>query len=215
MRPALSYKRMNHSAGHLDTPAAIIRAARPIFATQGFDGASVRAITAAAGANLGAITYHFGSKRELYDRVVATIVTPLAERVESVVAGDGPVLERAGEVVTAYFGYLRTNPDLPQLMMQELVLSGVPPAAIADPMRRVLGALSGLIREGQKAGVVRAGPAAVMSIFILSVPVHLSMMRPALETVGGVALGDVATFERVVAAAREFVQAGLGVAGGA
>lgn len=206
---------MNDSASFLDTPAALVRAARPIFATQGFDGASVRAITAAAGANLGAITYHFGSKRELYDRVVGSIVTPLAERVEHVVAGEGRVLERAGDVVTAYFEYLRTNPDLPQLMMQELVLSGVPPAAIADPMRRVLGALSRLIVEGQESGVVRAGPAAVMSIFILSVPVHLSMMRPALEKVGGVALGDAATFERVVAAAREFVQAGLGVEGGA
>ncbi|HSK20888.1 MAG TPA: TetR/AcrR family transcriptional regulator [Longimicrobiales bacterium] len=206
---------MNEPAEFPDTPAALIDAARPIFATQGFDGASVRAITAAAGANLGAITYHFGSKRELYDRVVASIVTPLAERVERVVAGDGPVLDRAGEVVTAYFEYLRTNRDLPQLMMQELVLSGVPPAAIADPMRRVLGALSSLIVEGQESGVVRAGPAAVMSIFILSVPVHLSMMRPALEKVGGVALGDAATFERVVASAREFVQAGLGVEGGA
>lgn len=206
---------MNDAATHLDTPAALIHAARPIFATQGFGGASVRAITAAAGANLGAITYHFGSKRELYDRVVGSIVTPLAERVERVVAGGGPVLERAGDVVTAYFEYLRTNPDLPQLMMQELVLSGVPPAAIADPMRRVLGALSRLIVEGQEAGLVRAGPATVMSIFILSVPVHLSMMRPALEKVGGVALGDAATFERVVTSAREFVQAGLGVEGGA
>lgn len=206
---------MNDSADNLDTPAALIHAARPIFATHGFDGASVRAITTAAGANLGAITYHFGSKRELYDRVVGSIVTPLAERVERVVAGDGPVLDRAGEVVTAYFEYLRTNPDLPQLMMQELVLSGAPPAAIADPMRRVLGALSRLIVEGQETGVVRAGPAPVMSIFILSVPVHLSMMRPALEKVGGVALGDAATFGRVVAAAREFVQAGLGVEGGA
>ena len=57
---------MNDSADSLDTPAALIHAARPIFATHGFDGASVRAITTAAGANLGAITYHFGSKRDLY-----------------------------------------------------------------------------------------------------------------------------------------------------
>src|SRR5688572_5333950 len=164
-----------------DTPALIITAARQLFAAHGYDGTSVRAITAAAGANLGAITYHFGSKRELYDRVVGGIVEPLALRVERAVGGDGDVLSRAGEVVTAYFEYLRSNPDLPQLMMQELVLSGVPPAAVAAPMRRVLGALTALIREGQERGEVRSGPARLLSVFILSVPVHLSMMRRALE----------------------------------
>src|SRR5690606_37065193 len=143
-------RRAGGEQGHMHdqtTPDALVSAARAIFATHGYDGASVRAITAAAGANLGAITYHFGSKRELYDRVVGGIVEPLAARVERAVAGDGDVLSRAGEVVTAYFEYLRSNPDLPQLMMQELVLSGVPPAAVAAPMRRVLGALTALIRE--------------------------------------------------------------------
>jgi AcrR family transcriptional regulator len=195
------------------TAAALLDAARDIFATQGYDGASVRAITTAAGANLGAITYHFGSKRKLYDEVVASIVAPLAERVERVVGSGGPALSRAGAVVTTYFEYLRTNPDLPPLMMQELVLSGVPPAAVAQPMKRVLSALSALIAEGQERGEVRGGPVRILGIFILSVPVHLSMMRRALETYGGVDMGSEATFDQVVWSAREFVEAGLRAAG--
>lgn len=201
---------MNESPG---TAAALLEAARDIFATHGYDGASVRAITTAAGANLGAITYHFGSKRELYDEVVGSIVAPLAERVERVVGSGGPVLSRAGAVVTTYFEYLRTNPDLPPLMMQEMVLSGVPPAAVAKPMKRVLAALSELIAEGQERGEVREGDVTILSIFILSVPVHLSMMKRALETLGGVDLGNEATFEAVVSSARQFVEAGLRAAG--
>jgi AcrR family transcriptional regulator len=197
-----------------DTAAALLDAARDIFATYGYEGASVRSITAAAGANLGSITYHFGSKRELYDQVVGSIVVPLAERVERVVAGGGPALPRAGSVVTTYFEYVRTNPDLPQLMMQELVLSGVPPAAVAGPMKRVLAALSGLIAEGQERGEVKAGPVTVLGIFILSVPVHLSMMRRALRSVGGVDMGEEATFEAVVSSARQFVESGLRAEGG-
>lgn len=199
---------MNDSR-EINTAAALIDAARDIFATHGFDGASVRAITSAAGANLGAITYHFGSKRELYDQVVGSIVRPLAERVERAVTGGGPVLTRAGDVVTAYFEHLRSNPDLPQLMMQEMVLSGVPPAAVAAPMQRVLGALSALIAEGQERGEVRPGRVTVLAVFILSVPVHLSMMRRALESLGGLDIGDESTFGSVVATAREFVESGL------
>ena len=44
----------------------LIEAARQQFARVGFDAASVRDITARAHANLGAITYHFGSKEALY-----------------------------------------------------------------------------------------------------------------------------------------------------
>lgn len=200
---------MNEERETSETAAALIRAARDIFASTGYDGASVRAITTAAGANLGAITYHFGSKRELYDRVVGSIVTPLAERVERVASGRASAVERAGGVVAAYFDYLRSNPDLPQLMMQELALSGVPPVAIATPMRRVLRALAGLIREGQAAGEVRAGPPTVLGLFILSVPVHLSMMKGALKSVGGVDIGEASTYGTVVSAARHFVEAGL------
>ncbi len=53
-----------------NTRDRLISAARRIFADKGFDAASVREITRAANANLGAITYHFGSKQGLYDAVI-------------------------------------------------------------------------------------------------------------------------------------------------
>lgn len=40
----------------------ILKAAERLFAARGFDGASVRDITTAAGVNLATITYYFGSK---------------------------------------------------------------------------------------------------------------------------------------------------------
>jgi hypothetical protein len=125
------------------------------------------------------------------------------------VAGDGPVLSRAGAVVTAYFEYLLANPDLPQLMMQELVLSGEPPAPVAGPMKRVVAVLSALIAEGQGRGEVRAGPVVALAVFILSVPVHVSMMRRALSRIGDLDIGDGETFGVVVEAARQFVESGL------
>ena len=49
-----------------DTRQRLIDAAGTIFAEKGYEAASVRDICTAAGANLAAVNYHFGGKRELY-----------------------------------------------------------------------------------------------------------------------------------------------------
>jgi AcrR family transcriptional regulator len=191
------------------TADTLVTVARGIFAQHGYDGASVRSITGEAGANLGAITYHFGSKRDLYDRVLASVLVPLAERLEAVVHGAGGVLERAGAVVRAYFEYVAENPDLPQLMLQELVQMPAPSAVVAAPLKRVHGALTALVEEGQRAGVVRPGPSRALGIFILSAPVHLVLLQRALRHHLVLDLAEPGLRQEVVASAVEFVTAGL------
>ena len=195
------------------TADTLVDVARRLFAELGYEGTSVRAITAEARANLGAITYHFGSKRELYDRVVGSVVAPLAERVEAVVRGSGPVLDRVEAVVRTYFTYLAENPDMPRLMMQELVLGGLPSAAVGGPLSRVHRALSGLIVEGQASGEVRSGEAAVLAVFIISVPVHLALVQVPLRAFIGVDLRQGEMRERTIEYACGFVRAGLSAAG--
>lgn len=55
-------------------------AAERLFAERGFDGASVRDITKAAKANLGAINYHFGTKDGLIMAVFTRRLKPLNEK---------------------------------------------------------------------------------------------------------------------------------------
>jgi hypothetical protein len=76
-------------------------------------------------------------------------------------------------------------------------------------MKRVVAVLSALIAEGQGRGEVRAGPVVALAVFILSVPVHVSMMRRALSRIGDLDIGDGETFGVVVEAARQFVESGL------
>ena len=47
----------------------ILGAAEALFAQRGFDGASLRRLTHAAGVNLAAVNYHFGSKEKLVEEV--------------------------------------------------------------------------------------------------------------------------------------------------
>jgi AcrR family transcriptional regulator len=59
------------------TRARIIKAASRAFARAGYDGASIRAIVAAAHVNQAAINYHFGSKAGLYQAVLQTALRAL------------------------------------------------------------------------------------------------------------------------------------------
>jgi TetR/AcrR family transcriptional regulator, regulator of cefoperazone and chloramphenicol sensitivity len=51
------------------TRARLLETAVRLFAEKGFEGTSVRAITAEAGCNLAAVNYHFGGKDQLYEEI--------------------------------------------------------------------------------------------------------------------------------------------------
>jgi TetR/AcrR family transcriptional regulator, regulator of cefoperazone and chloramphenicol sensitivity len=57
-------------ASEENTRDKILSAAGEVFAEQGFEGATIRAITERAGVNVAAVNYHFRDKAELYTRVV-------------------------------------------------------------------------------------------------------------------------------------------------
>jgi len=60
-----------------DTRLALLDAAERLFSEHGVEATSVREIVKAAGANLGAITYHFGSKDQLALAVFSRRLEPL------------------------------------------------------------------------------------------------------------------------------------------
>lgn len=82
---------MNSIASPLSTRERILDAAERLFATRGIARTSVRMIVEAAGANLGAINYHFGSKHavlcEVFNRVSAPISKERQERLAALEAG--------------------------------------------------------------------------------------------------------------------------------
>lgn len=55
----------------LETKARILDAAERVFAEYGFDGASIRDIAGAAGAQVGLVHHHGGGKEELFHQTVA------------------------------------------------------------------------------------------------------------------------------------------------
>ena len=62
------------------TKTQILDVAERLFAEQGFAATSLRALTAAAGVNLAAVNYHFGTKEALLVAVFERRLRPLNER---------------------------------------------------------------------------------------------------------------------------------------
>jgi AcrR family transcriptional regulator len=59
-------KSISRPAGHRETTERLLDAAERLFGEHGYDGVGMRALAKEAGVNLGAATYHFGSKEALY-----------------------------------------------------------------------------------------------------------------------------------------------------
>ena len=64
---------------NLTTRERLLQAATRLFADNGYRGASVRDICNLAGANPGAVSYHFGGKRQLYRSVLRRAAAGLAD----------------------------------------------------------------------------------------------------------------------------------------
>lgn len=191
------------------TAAALVQAGRVLFAQRGFDGASVRAITAEAGANLGAITYHFGSKAALYESVLQSAIGPSQHRIAAAAGGPGSPLERVEAIVQSLFLHLYENPDLPSLMMQLLVSVRPVPAPVLQTMQANIGRLAAVIAEGQAEGSIRGGDPQLMALSIGAQPIWLALARRALQAGIAVDQDQPEMREQLVESVVRFVRAGL------
>ncbi len=91
------------------TPATremLLNAAERLFSERGFDVTSVRDITKAAGANLGAINYYFGTKErlgiEVYARCLAGVNKERIARLDALEAAAGGEGPRLDQVIEAF-----------------------------------------------------------------------------------------------------------------
>lgn len=101
-----------------DTKVKILDTAERMFATQGFAGTTMRNLVKAAGVNLAAVSYHFGSKEELHQAVIGRMASVITERqLAALQALDSAETEPSVEaILMAYiqpgFNYLLESEEL-------------------------------------------------------------------------------------------------------
>jgi AcrR family transcriptional regulator len=121
-------------AGGSGTREAILAAAREQFANKGYDGASLRAIAAAAGVDTGLIRHFYGSKDDLF---AATLHIPeeIPQRVLAALAGDP---ESLGERMTDAYLRLWEDPATAEPILA-IARSAIASNKAADRLRAILG----------------------------------------------------------------------------
>jgi AcrR family transcriptional regulator len=85
----MNVKRTKHDERSEATRAALMAAARPLFADRGFAGVGTEEIVRAAGVTRGALYHQFRDKRELFAAVFEQLEGELAQRVGEAAAASG------------------------------------------------------------------------------------------------------------------------------
>ncbi|HYH20277.1 MAG TPA: TetR family transcriptional regulator [Azospirillum sp.] len=88
----------------------ILEAARKVFEADGLDGASLRAIAAAAGYTPAALYFHFESKEAIYAEVLRASLAGLRDAVEGAVARTADPAARLRAAALAFFDFYARNP---------------------------------------------------------------------------------------------------------
>jgi len=138
-----------------ETPDRLLDEAERLFADRGFEATSVRDITAAAGANLAAVNYHFGGKDKLYREVFRRLLTSVKEQRLTAVRGaagrPGATLESIvrsfTEAVLAPFVDVRAGVRVSQLVVREFADPRLEEPLCAESFAGYEGELRALLRR--------------------------------------------------------------------
>ncbi len=136
---------------NLSTRERLLRAATRLFADSGYRGASVRDICNQAGANPGAVSYHFGGKRQLYRSVLrqaAAGLADLAPQAGPVDRGE-PRTVSAIDALRAILRHLQSDDTATRLLLRDLADGGtVAVESLTPPLRSAFEQLNATLGEG-------------------------------------------------------------------
>jgi AcrR family transcriptional regulator len=186
-RKAVNVKSQNLEAAEVDPRQRILEAATRIFAEKGREGARTREIAQAANVNLAMLHYYFSSKEELYVRVLTPIFEELFSRLKLAAGSSAIPTRRLEAVVGVYFDFLKGKPDLPRLIMWDLVTGA---HAMRQTFQRVFSSdkeglmqlIHGIFKEGQK-GKLPPEDADQSVISMVALCVFPFIARPMLEII--------------------------------
>ena len=162
-------------AGRESARERILRAAARLYTTQGFEGTSVREIAAAAGVTKPLVSYHFGSKEQLYSSLLQESVGGCEAEMRGVLAREREPRARLQAILAAQFARAREAPEIVAFAHEVLVMPGMLPLGFDYRVegRRLFDLYVELITDGQARGAFRPGdPRAVVVMAVATVAMY-------------------------------------------
>ena len=134
------------------TEARILDAATEVFFSAGYDRTTIRAVAAAAGVDAGLVMHYFGSKQQLYRRVIDAAPVPEVsgapgQAAEQILAGLASRLTSEPVASLALLRSMLTNPEAASaasasIARYEAQIAQAIPAADADLRAAIISAIT-------------------------------------------------------------------------
>lgn len=149
-----------------DNRERIVRAARGLIASDGFRGASMTAVAAAAGLSTGALYRYFPSKAELYVELLNEAVTHECAILDDIVAGAGSARVRLRAAVESFARRALEGPHLAYAFIAEPADAEVDAARIVC-RQKFSAVFERVLRDGIAAGEFPQQPVDVSAACIV------------------------------------------------
>lgn len=149
--------------------AEIISAARKVFATKGYEHATLDEIAELAEFAKGTLYNYFDSKETLFREIVEAILDEMIHIAELAVAGGGSVREQFCRYAVRTLEYYRTNEDLLRILVHEIHRTHVKEdfSAIIKRIHDIASVLAtALRREMNKRLIIKDDPAELAHVFV-------------------------------------------------
>jgi len=166
-----------------------------------------------AEANLGAITYHFESKENLYHQVLLSMAEPLYEQLSRIPQEGGRPLNRIESFIRGYFKYMIENRELPCLLMHEVSLNRPVPDPVRAVMQQIIPKLAQVIKEGQAEGSIVNDDPLLLALLVVILPINAALQRPQLQDIFGFDMDQEKVRSEIIGHIVEFIRRSLSTAG--
>ncbi|PWA04337.1 TetR/AcrR family transcriptional regulator [Flavobacterium psychrotolerans] len=134
-----------------DKQIQILQVAERLFAEKGFDGTSIRNISKEAKINIAMVSYYFGSKEKLLERLILFRTSDLKMKLENLFKENLKPLEKMDRFIELYIERIDQNRDLYQILHFEISSNkrAMDLKAFTDIKKGNLLSLKKIIEEGQ------------------------------------------------------------------
>lgn len=163
-----------------DKQIEILNVAEQLFAEEGYDGTSVRAIAKNAHINVAMISYYFGSKAKLLEALVMHRIGSLGLKLENLVQEKiSPVLKME-RIIDYYIHQINTNRHIHQILHQEASNKKreINLDVLTELKKNNLNLIQKVVKEGQELGVFQPDiNVALLSPIIIGSLVYFHMNK--------------------------------------
>jgi len=164
----------------------IMEAARELFAKRSYEAVSVRDIVSQAGANVAAVSYHFGGKENLYREIVRQDLAALRSWIAEVRDENSTTRDKMEILVEGLLEIMTADNSVILMVFNEgFTVSDRISDILEEHIFETFSMFREIIQSGADEIKIREGDELFTVMSFISMPFYLAVARPVVEKITG------------------------------